>query len=50
MSFIAEAVRDPILGPITASESLKGVLGIAIVGALGSITSAVALRHRLRAP
>ena len=46
--FIAEAVRDPIIGSLTATETLKGLLGIAIVAALGSALSAVALRHRLR--
>jgi ABC-2 type transport system permease protein len=49
MSFIAEGVRDPIIGSLTASETLTGLLGIAIVGVLGSAASAVALRHRLRA-
>jgi ABC-2 type transport system permease protein len=49
MSFIAEAVRDPIISSLTVSESLKGLLGIAIVGAIGATLSAFALRHRLRA-
>jgi ABC-2 type transport system permease protein len=49
MSFIAEGVRDPIIGSITPSETLKGLLGIAIVGVIGSLMSSVALRHRLRA-
>ena len=49
MSFIAEGVRDPILGSLTASETLKGLLGIAIVAVLGAALSSVALRHRLRA-
>jgi ABC-2 type transport system permease protein len=49
MSFIAEAVRDPIISPLTGTETLKGLLGIAIVAAVGSALSAVALRHRLRA-
>ena len=48
MSFIAEAVRDPIIGSLSASETAKGLLGIAIVGALGAALSALALRHRLR--
>jgi ABC-2 type transport system permease protein len=48
MSFIAEAVRDPIIGSITATEALKGLLGIAIVAAIGTVLSSVALRHRLR--
>ena len=49
MSFIAEGVRDPIIGAITATETLKGLFGIAIVGVIGSLMSSVALRHRLRA-
>lgn len=49
MSFIAEGVRDPIIGPLTAGETLKGLLGIAIVAAIGSVLSSLALRHRLRA-
>jgi ABC-2 type transport system permease protein len=49
MSFIAEAVRDPIIGGITAGETLKGLLGIAIVAAIGTVLSFFALRHRLRA-
>jgi ABC-2 type transport system permease protein len=48
MSFIAESVRDPIIGPITATETLKGLLGIGIVAVIGSVLSAFALRHRLR--
>jgi ABC-2 type transport system permease protein len=48
MSFIAEAVRDPIIGSITATETLKGLLGIAIVAAIGSVLSSFAMRHRLR--
>ena len=49
MSFIAEGVRDPVIGPITGTETLKALLGIAIVGAIGSLLSSLALRHRLRA-
>ena len=49
MSFIAESVRDPIISTITPSETLKGLLGIAIVAAIGTVLSSFALRHRLRA-
>jgi ABC-2 type transport system permease protein len=49
MSFIAESVRDPIISGITPTETLKGLLGIAIVGAIGTVMSSFALRHRLRA-
>jgi ABC-2 type transport system permease protein len=48
MSFIAEGVRDPIIGTVTATETLRGLLGIAIVGAIGAALSSLALRHRLR--
>jgi ABC-2 type transport system permease protein len=49
MSFIAEGVRDPIIGQITLTETLKGLLGIAIVAVIGSVMSSFALRHRLKA-
>jgi ABC-2 type transport system permease protein len=49
MSFIAEGVRDPILGSISGTETLKALLGIAIVGAIGAALSSLGLRHRLRA-
>jgi ABC-2 type transport system permease protein len=48
MSFIAEGVRNPIIGSIAGTETLKGLLGIAIVGSIGAAMSAAALRHRLR--
>ena len=48
MSFIAEGVRGPIIDSVTASETLKGLLGVAIVGVLGTVLSSVALRRRLR--
>ena len=49
MSFIAEGVRDPIIGEITASEAAKGAFGIGIVAVIGGALSAVALRRRLKA-
>ena len=49
MSFIAEAVRDPIISPLTATDTLMGLLGIAIVAVIGTAASATGLRHRLRA-
>lgn len=49
MSFISEGVRDPILGPITGSETVMALVGIAIVAVIGAVASSVALRHRLRA-
>lgn len=49
MSFIAEGVRDPIIGSLSAGETLKGLAGIALVGLIGTAMSSLALRHRLRA-
>jgi ABC-2 type transport system permease protein len=49
MSFIAEGVRNPIIGTIDGSHTLMALLGIAIVGTVGAVLSSFALRHRLRA-
>ena len=49
MSFIAEGVRDPIISALTPAQTLKGLLGVAIVGVTGAALSSLALRHRLRA-
>jgi ABC-2 type transport system permease protein len=49
MSFIAESVRDPIIGSISVGETAKGLLGLAIVAGIGTVLSAVALRRRMRA-
>ena len=49
MSFIAEGVRDPIIGSISAGETLKGLFGIGIVAVIGAALSSLALRRRLRA-
>jgi ABC-2 type transport system permease protein len=49
MSYIAEAIRDPVISGISLEAAAKGLLGIAIFGALGIGLSAAALRYRLRA-
>jgi ABC-2 type transport system permease protein len=48
ISFIADAVRDPVISTLSATELLQGLAGIAIVGAIGVIWSARALKRRLR--
>ena len=48
MSFIAEAIRDPVISDVSLEPLLRGLLGIALVGALGAAASAAALRSRLR--
>ncbi len=49
ISFIAEGVRNPIIASLDAGEIAKGFAGIAIIGGVGSLLSALALRGRLRA-
>ncbi|MBA2524130.1 MAG: ABC transporter permease [Solirubrobacterales bacterium] len=48
LSFIAEAVRDPVISSFSISDLLKGIGGIALVGAAGVTLSARALKRRIR--
>lgn len=48
LSFIVDAVRDPVISSFSASDLLAGVAGIVIIAAVGLALSAMALRHRLR--
>lgn len=48
MSFIAEGIRQPVIDQITAGSVGKCLASIALVGAIGTGLSAVALRARLR--
>jgi ABC-2 type transport system permease protein len=47
MSFIAEAIRNPIVSDISAEPVLEGMLAITALLALGSALSAWGLRRRL---
>jgi ABC-2 type transport system permease protein len=49
MSLIAEGLREPIVYGLSLGATLKGLAGIAIVGAIGAVLSAASLRARLRA-
>jgi ABC-2 type transport system permease protein len=49
MSLIAEGLRHPIVSDLTLDDTLKGLGGIAIVGAVGVVLSSAGLRARLRA-
>jgi ABC-2 type transport system permease protein len=49
MSLIAEGLRHPIVSGLTLDDTLKGLAGIAIVGTVGAVLSAITLRARLRA-
>lgn len=46
LSFIVDAVRDPVISSITASDLLLGIAGIAIVGCLGTLWCFRAMRRR----
>ena len=49
LTLIAEGLRGPIIGDVTLDAIGKGLAGIAIVGVLSALLSALALRSRLRA-
>ena len=48
LSLIAEGIRAPVIEGISLAPLAQGLLGIAIVGGLGVVLSAAALRRRLR--
>ncbi len=48
MSFITEGIREPIAFGMDSGHTLKALLGIGIVGAIGAALSSWALRARLR--
>jgi ABC-2 type transport system permease protein len=47
-SFVVEGIRNPIISGISGSDVLGATLAIAGIAALGLVSSARALRHRLR--
>jgi ABC-2 type transport system permease protein len=49
LSFIVEAIRDPVISAFSAQALAEGVASLAILSALGLALSALALRHRLEA-
>ena len=48
LSFIVDATRDPVISAFSVDGLLKGLLGLAIIGCLGMLFVARALRHRVR--
>ncbi len=48
LSFIVNAVRDPIAFSFLADDVLKGLLGLVVVGGFGVALAFSAMRHRLR--
>jgi len=49
LSFIVDAVRDPVISSITLSDLALGVGGIALIGGLGTLMCLRAMRHRVAA-
>jgi ABC-2 type transport system permease protein len=48
LSFVVEAVRDPVISAFSTKLFLEGLLAVSLVGVLGLVMSALALRSRLR--
>jgi ABC-2 type transport system permease protein len=48
LSFIVNAIRDPVVFTFSAEDLLKGLLGLVVIGSVGTLLAARALRHRLR--
>jgi len=49
VSLVAAGIRGPVVFGLSASDTLDGLLGLAIIGGLGFVLSAWGLRARLRA-
>lgn len=49
LSFIVEAVRDPVISSFSTTDLLQGLAGIALVAGIGVVLSSRALRHRVAA-
>lgn len=47
LSFIVEAVREPVIATISISDLLRGTLGLAIMGGLGGVLAWRGMRYRL---
>ncbi len=48
LSFIVDAVRDPVISVFSGKELLQGLAGIVLIGGIGLTLSSMALRRRLR--
>ncbi len=48
LSFIVDGIREPVIGSLSAETVLKAFGAIALVGAISTALSAIALRRRLR--
>jgi ABC-2 type transport system permease protein len=48
ISFIVDGIRDPVIGSLTLEVALEALAAIAMIGAISTALSAIALRRRLR--
>lgn len=48
LSFIVDAVREPVIAAFSTTDMLKGLLGLVIVALIGFVLAGRALRHRLK--
>ena len=48
LSFIAEGIREPVISSLSLSSVAEALAAIAVVGAISTALSAIALRRRLR--
>jgi ABC-2 type transport system permease protein len=48
LSFIAEGIREPVISSLTLKSSAEALGAIALVGAISTALSMIALRRRLR--
>ncbi len=48
LSYIADGMRDPIIGSVSSTPTLEGLAAAALVAIAGILLSVVSLRGRLR--
>jgi ABC-2 type transport system permease protein len=48
LSFVADAVRDPVISSFSATDIAQGFAGIVLIGSVGLVLCSLALRARLR--
>ena len=48
LSFVVDAIREPVISAFSGSVLLEGLAGVILIGAVGSALSSLALRRRLR--
>jgi ABC-2 type transport system permease protein len=49
LSYVAEGLREPVVFGLSGGPLLRGLAGVALLGAIGGVVCALGLRSRLRA-